>query len=207
MILFSVIMLVIATYILGWSSLFTVSAIEVNGSGTQITPGITLGQKLARVEPRAIAAKFENLDWVASAKVSRNWVNGKVTIDITERIPIARYNNMALDSTGKSFKLRGQPAANLLNIQAEDLEAATKAVTFFTTLPTDLKSILTVVKVLSAGDLVLEVNNAGKNLEIRWGIDGDNQLKQKVYQALITLPENAGIKRIDVSAPHAPIVQ
>jgi hypothetical protein len=51
------------------------------------------------------------------------------------------------------------------------------------------------------------VNNAGKDLEIRWGIDGDNELKLKVYKALIALPENASIKRVDVSAPNAPIVK
>jgi hypothetical protein len=66
---------------------------------------------------------------------------------------------------------------------------------------------LTVVKVRSSGDLVLEVDNAGKNLEIRWGSDNDNELKLKVYKALIALPENASIKRVDVSAPHAPIVK
>ena len=66
---------------------------------------------------------------------------------------------------------------------------------------------MTVVKVRSSGDLVLEVDNAGKNLEIRWGSDNDNELKLKVFKALLALPENAAIKRIDVSAPHAPIVK
>jgi hypothetical protein len=75
------------------------------------------------------------------------------------------------------------------------------------TLPSDLKEALSVVKVRSSGALVLVVNNAGKNLEIRWGVDGENELKLKVYKALIALPENASIKRVDVSAPHAPIVK
>jgi cell division septal protein FtsQ len=196
-----------ATYVLGWSTLFTVSSVEINGSSTPINTGIITGQKLARVEPRAVAAKFETLDWVADAKVSRNWINGKVTIDLTERTPVARYNNKVIDSTGKSFVLRATPSTQLVQIQASDLTAATKAVTFFTTLPADLKSALTVVKVRSTGALVLEVNNAGKNLEVRWGIDGDNELKLRVYKALLALPENAAIKRVDVSAPHAPIVK
>jgi cell division septal protein FtsQ len=205
--LISAVVLAVATYILGWSTLFTVSSVQINGSKTQISTGIVSGQKLARVEPRAVAAKFENLDWVASAKVSRNWINGKVTIDLTERTPIAIYNNTAIDSTGKSFVLRGPATSPLVHIQAVDLAAAIKAVTFFTSLPADLKSALTVVKVRSSGALVLEVDNAGKNLEIRWGNDGDNELKLKVYKALIALPENSAIKRIDVSAPHAPIVK
>jgi cell division protein FtsQ len=205
--LISALLLVGAAYVLGWSTLFTVSSIEIKGSSTQVSTGIVKGQKLARVEPRAVAAQFENLDWVADAKVSRNWINGTVTIDVTERTPIAIYNNKVIDSMGKSFVLRGTPSTQLVQIQAGDLTAATKAVTFFTTLPADLKSALTVVKVRSTGALVLVVNNAGKNLEIRWGIDGENELKLKVYKALIALPENASIKRVDVSAPHAPIVK
>jgi cell division septal protein FtsQ len=205
--LISAVLLVGAAYVLGWSTLFTVSSIEIKGSSTQVSTGIVKGQKLARVEPRAVAAQFENLDWVADAKVSRNWINGTVTIDLTERTPIAIYNNKVIDSMGKSFVLRGTPSTQLVQIQAGDLTAATKAVTFFTTLPADLKSALTVVKVRSTGALVLVVNNAGKNLEIRWGIDGENELKLKVYKALIELPENASIKRVDVSAPHAPIVK
>lgn len=201
------VVLAAATYVLGYSSLFTVSAVEVVGSKNQINPGISIGQKLARVEPRAIAAKFETLDWVESANVSRNWINGKVTIELIERTPVAIFNNQVIDSTGKSFALRSQPSSPLVQIQAPDLEAAVSAVSFFTSLPEELKSALTVVKVRSTGALVLEINNAGKNLEIRWGTNSDNELKLKVYKALLALPENSAIKRVDLSAPHAPIVK
>jgi cell division septal protein FtsQ len=203
----STLVLAAVTYILGWSSLFTVSAIEIVGGNTQINSGIVEGQKLARVEPRAVAAQFEKLDWVSTARVTRNWINGKVSIELTERTPVAIYNNTVIDSTGKSFVLRELPPTNLVQIQAGDLAAAIRAVTFFTALPSDLKSGLTVVKMRSTGALVLVANNAGKNLEIRWGSDTDNELKIKVYKALIALPENAAIKRVDVSAPHAPIVK
>jgi cell division septal protein FtsQ len=203
----SLALLAIATYILGWSSFFTVSSVEITGTKTQLSSGISTGEKLARIEPRAIAAKFETLDWVAEAKVSRNWINGKVSIEITERTPVAIFNKIVFDSNGNSFALRGTPSSPLVQIQASDLVAAKKAVTFFSSLPVDLKSALMVVKVRSSGSLVLEVNNAGKNLEIRWGDDSENELKLKVYKALIALPENASIKRVDVSAPHAPIVK
>jgi hypothetical protein len=63
------------------------------------------------------------------------------------------------------------------------------------------------VKVRSTGALVLITQNKGKNIEIRWGSDSENELKLKVYKALIALPENAKIKRVDVSAPTAPIVK
>ena len=203
----SVLALAAATYVLGYSSFFTVSAVEVLGSKNQINPGITIGEKLARVEPRAIAAKLETLDWVESVNVSRNWINGKVSVEVTERTPVAIFNNQVIDSTGKSFVLRAEPSKPLIQIQAGDLEAAISAVNFFTTLPAELNSTLKVVKVRSTGAFVLEIDNAGKNLEIRWGTNSDNELKIKVYKALLALPENASIKRVDVSAPHAPIVK
>ncbi len=203
----SALALAAATYVLGYSSFFTVSAVEVLGSKNQINPGITIGEKLARVEPRAIAANLETLDWVESVNVSRNWINGKVSVEVTERTPVAIFNNQVIDSTGKSFVLRTEPSKPLIQIQAGDLEAAISAVNFFTTLPAELNSTLKVVKVRSTGAFVLEIDNAGKNLEIRWGTNSDNELKIKVYKALLALPENASIKRVDVSAPHAPIVK
>lgn len=206
-ILFSTLIFAAATYVLGYSSLFTVSSVEIIGSDSAINSGVSIGQKLARVEPRAIAAKFENLDWVESADVSRNWINGKVTIQLTQRTPIAIFNNQVIDSSGKSFQLRSAPSKPLVQIQAGDLQAAVSAVEFFTSLPDDLQSALSVVKVRSTGAFVLEIDNVGKNLEIRWGTNSDNELKLKVYKALLALPENSAIKRVDVSAPHAPIVK
>ena len=196
-----------ATYVLGYSTLFTVSSVEVMGSNKSITTGITKGEKLARVEPRAISAKIEMLDWVESADVSRNWINGKVVISLTPRTPIAIYKDQVIDSSGSSFVPQGEPPQGLIEINAASIEDAVKAVAFFTELPEELNSTLTVVKVRATGALVLLLENNGKKVEVRWGIDSDNELKTKVYKALITLPENADIKRVDVSAPHAPIVK
>ena len=196
-----------ATYLLGYSSFFTVSSVEVIGSNRAISTGITKGQKLARVEPRAVSAKIEKLDWVESAEISRNWINGKVVVQLTQRTPIATFKNQVIDSSGTSFVPQGSRPSGLVDIQAGDIKAATRAVNFFTQLPEELKSTLTVVKVRSTGALVLITENNGKKLEIRWGTNSENELKLKVYKALLALPENADIKRVDVSAPHAPIVK
>jgi cell division septal protein FtsQ len=196
-----------ATYVLGYSTLFTVSSVEVIGSNNPITTGITKGERLARVEPRAISTKIEMLDWVKSADVSRNWINGKVVISLTPRTPIAIYKDQVIDSSGSSFVPQGEPPQGLIEIHAASIEEAVKAVAFFTELPEELNSSLTVVKVRATGALVLLVENNGKKVELRWGTDSDNELKTKVYKALIALPENADIKRVDVSAPHAPIVK
>jgi cell division protein FtsQ len=196
-----------ATYVLGYSTLFTVSSVEVIGSNRPLNTGIVKGQKLARVEPRAIATQLEKLDWVESAEISRNWINGKVVVELTSRTPIATFENRVIDSSASSFIPQGIPPEGLIQIQAANLEAAKKGVEFLTQLPEELKSSLTVVKVRRTGALVLITQNNGKDIEIRWGSNSENELKLKVYRALIALPENANIKRVDVSAPIAPIVK
>ena len=196
-----------SAYVLGYSTFFTVSSVEVIGSEQPINTGIVKGQKLARVEPRAIATKLEKLDWVKSADVSRNWINGKVVVELTSRAPIATFENKVIDSTAASFVPQGPRPQGLIQIQAATLEDAKKAVNFLMQLPEELKSSLTVVKVRGSGALVLIIQNNGKDIEIRWGSNSENELKLKVYKALIALPENADIKRVDVSAPNAPIVK
>jgi cell division septal protein FtsQ len=196
-----------ATYVLGYSSFFTVSSVEVVGSTKAINTGIIKGQKLARVEPRAVATRLEKLNWIESVDISRNWINGKVVVELKQRTPIATFKNQVIDSTGTSFIPQGARPEGLIEIQAGSAEDATKAVKFFTQLPKELNSSLTVVKVRVSGAFVLITENKGKKLEIRWGTDSENELKLKVYKALIALPENAEIKRVDVSAPHAPIVK
>ena len=200
-------LLVGSAYVLGYSTFFTVSSVEVIGSSRPLNTGIAKGQKLARVEPRAIATKLEKLDWVKSADVSRNWINGKVVVELTSRTPIATFENKVIDSTAASFVPQGIRPEGLIQIQAASLEDAKKAVNFLMQLPEELKSSLTVVKVRGSGALVLITQNNGRDIEIRWGSNSENELKLKVYKALIALPENAEIKRVDVSAPNAPIVK
>jgi cell division septal protein FtsQ len=196
-----------SAYVLGYSTFFTVTSVEVIGSTRALDTGVVKGQKLARVEPRAIATKLEKLDWVKSADVSRNWINGKVVVELTSRTPIATFENKVIDSTAASFVPQGSRPEGLIQIQAATLEEAKKAVNFLTQLPEELKSSLTVVKVRGSGALVLITQSNGKDIEIRWGSNSENELKLKVYKALIALPENADIKRVDVSAPNAPIVK
>jgi cell division septal protein FtsQ len=205
--LLAIIVLAGASYVLGWSPLFTVSSVEIKGTNAYLPITVQVGEKLARVEPRAVAATYENFDFIQDATVSRNWITGKVTIGITPRTPIALYNNQAIDELGKAFTPVGKSSADLPRIQAVNVEAALVAADFFSTLPDEIKSALVTLKVRSTGAYVLEVNVAGRNIEVRWGLPTDNALKTKVYKALLAQPENALIKRMDLSAPHAPIVK
>ncbi len=203
----AVLFLGLASYALGWSTLFTVSSVEVKGTDQFLPQNVKVGEKLARVEPRAVAATYEKFAFVRDAQVSRNWISGKVTISITTRTPIAIFNNQAIDESGKAFVVKGNLPASLPTIQAADVESAVTAVKFLLTLPTEIKSGLKILKVRSTGAYVLEVDVEGRNVEVRWGLATDNELKAKVYKALLAQPENAKLKRMDLSAPHAPIVK
>jgi len=197
----------LASYALGWSTLFTVSSVEIKGTDQFLPQNVKVGEKLARVEPRAVASTYENFAFVQDAQVSRNWISGKVSISITTRTPVAIFNNQAIDASGKAFMVKGDLPAALPQIQAGNIEIAVRAVEFMTSLPDEIRSNLKILKVRSTGAYVLEVDVEGRKVEVRWGLATDNELKAKVYKALLAQPENAKLKRMDLSAPHAPIVK
>jgi len=201
------IILALASYALGWSTLFTVSSVEVKGTDQFLPQSVKVGEKLARVEPRAVAATYEKFAFVKDAQVSRNWISGKVTISITSRTPVAIFNNQAIDDSGKAFVVKGQLPADLPQIQAGTVDIAVTAVGFMTSLPDEIRSNLKVLKVRSTGAYVMDIDVQGRKVEVRWGFATDNELKAKVYKALLEQPENAKLKRMDLSAPHAPIVK
>ena len=69
---------------------------RVTVSGTERTTvdevrnaaGITIGEPLLSVDPGAVAARVEELPWVASATVSRSWP-ATVEVQVAERVPVA----------------------------------------------------------------------------------------------------------------------
>ena len=195
-----------ATYALGYSTLFTVSSVEIIGSRLNINPGVIKGEKLARIQPKVIATKFENMTWVKKAEVSRDWISGKVTVRILERTPVALYNGKAFDVEGKSFQLQNGKTSDLIQIQAIDATSALKAVDLLNSLDSQLSQTLKSIKVQNSGSLELQLAQGDRILEVKWGINSENELKTRVYQRILALPENKKITKIDLSAPHAPIV-
>ncbi|MSO42909.1 MAG: FtsQ-type POTRA domain-containing protein [Candidatus Planktophila sp.] len=203
----AVLIFVIAAYILGWSTFFTVSSVEIKGTNALMSSTIVPGQKLARVEPRTVAAEFEKSAWIKSADVSRNWISGKVTITLTERSPVAIYNDQAIDADGVSFPAPTDSVADLPQITAPSIESAVAASAFLMGLPAEIADMVQLVKVRSGDAYLLQIYDGKKSIEILWGQEGETALKVKVYKALIAQPENSGIRHIDLTAPHAPIVK
>ena len=202
-------------------------------SAKQILDGPSLLQKIRRISFQIYENNFEEKEIIIAGVIGEGFALAKmlcahiqeisklqakaVEIHLNKEIPYEKpvrfdcsldlFENKVIDSSASSFVPQGVRPEGLIQIQAANLEAAKKGVKFLTSLPEELKSSLTVVKVRSTGALVLISQNNGKLIEIRWGSDSENELKLKVYKALIALPENADIKRVDVSAPLAPIVK
>jgi cell division protein FtsQ len=194
-------------YVLGWSTLFTVSSVEVTGTKTSISTKVQVGERLARVEPRSIVAELERIKWVRSVEVSRNWINGKVIIAIVERTPIAVFNEQVIDEEGVSFPILNQSIQGLPHIEAMDIDSAITAANFYNSLPKDFADAIKTLKVTMGDSYSFEISHGKKSFKLLWGQDDENSLKVRVYKALIARPENFDIRRIDLSAPHAPIVK
>jgi len=203
----TLILFALAAYALGWSNLLTVSSVEIKGTGTYLSTTIKPGERLARIEPRAVAKEYEKLDWVQRAEVSRSWINGKITITITERLPIAIFNDRAIDKDGVSFAITNQSTKGLPRIQAPSIDSAITAAAFFSALPQEIASSVQLVKVGNGEMYTLQMQATGHVIEVVWGSSQDNALKATVYKALIARAENSKIHQLDLSAPHAPIAK
>ncbi|CAB4779552.1 unannotated protein [freshwater metagenome] len=205
-------------YVLGWSSLLTVQDVKVFGAPNEksaialkVQSSIVSGQKLARLEPRVITQKLQKIDWIENVKVSRNWINRKVEIRITARLPIASLGSRFIDINGKIFSLESAPSRTLPVLKSSTPEAAKFAISLLVALPSEIRSELRGLEALNQNSATLILHNSRtgrpRTFAVIWGDENSMDFKVKVYKALIALPENRNISEIDLSAPHAPIVK
>ena len=197
-------------YLIAWSSLFTVSKVVVTGteqSSIQKLSGVIIGEKLARVEPRAVGRKLQEELWVESVKLSRNWINGTVTIEITPRIPIGIFAGRYIDTAGTIFDIPGGFSQSLPIVEANSTEFGLSAIKLFTEFPKTFRSKVITIKAKNQDSFEVNLKEGSRKITLIWGSNSDLNLKIKVYEALVVLKENSKISLIDVSAPHAPIVK
>jgi cell division protein FtsQ len=207
------------SYLLGWSSLLTVKQIEITGAPTlkserEIAKSLDLsiGDKLARVDARALANRLNAIEWIESADISRNWLHGKVAVDLQARTPVALYTELgkpqvALDASGISFLLPGQIPDGLPRVSSSSVASGLIAIEIFTQMPKEFSDGIDRLTAVSPTNIVINGKFSGRNLQIVWGDSEDTSLKLKVITALLDRPENKSIRLIDVTAPHAPIVK
>ena len=201
-------------YLLGWSNVLTIKEIRYTGAPTKSSEvsvknlaKLEIGERLARIEIRKIAGRIQTLPWVDSADLSRNWISGKIIVAITPRLPIATFNGQLMDATGKRFELPGGYDAKLPSVFAKDPKGGLAAINLFTKLPTEFSTRTSAFTATTPENINFKINEGKRSLMVIWGSDIEIDLKLKVYRALVVLPENSEIKKIDLTEPHAPIVK
>ena len=201
-------------YLFAWSNVFTVKEIKISGAPTKIakelvleTSQISLGQKLARIEPRSVDHRLRTLGWVKEIKIKRDWISGEVSLAVEPRTPKAYYKGKTLDATGAIFELPGFDGGDLPQVSAPTPELGIQAVELFRQLPSDFREAVTSLTAINEANFLLAVDYKGRSLSVKWGSSDENSLKVQVFEELLKQPENKRIKRVDLSAPHAPIVK
>ena len=206
-------------YLLGWSSIFTVTSVEISGAPTaaiqveiEKKSQIKIGQQLARVNPQSVARKVEKSPWIKDVAISRDWLSGLVRIEVNPRQPLAFFNSdqvpgQTIDEEGRLFSLPGYTNPDLALISAKSPESALEANELFTQLPKNFRAQITSMTATSSNTFTLNSVIEGREIRIRWGDSQDMALKISVINKLLKLPENKRIALIDVVAPYAPIVK
>ena len=201
-------------YLFAWSNVFTVKEITISGAPTKTakelvleTSQISIGQKLARIEPRSVDHRLSSLGWVKEIKIKRDWISGEVSLAIEPRTPKAYYKGKTLDATGAIFELPGFDNSDLPQVSAPTPELGIQAVELFRQLPSDFREAVTSLTAVNEANFLLAVDYKGRSLSVKWGSIDENSLKVQVFEELLKQPENKRIKRVDLSAPHAPIVK
>ena len=201
-------------YLLGWSNVLTIKEISYLGAPTKSSEALVrnltdleVGQRLARIETRKISARLQTLPWIESADLSRNWISGKIQIEVMPRLPIATFNGQLMDASGTRFELPGGFKSKLPSVFARDAKSGLAAIKLFTKLPTEFSTRTSAFTAISPENINFKIAEGKRSLMVIWGSDTEIDLKLKVYKALVVLPENSKIKKIDLTEPRSPIVK
>lgn len=208
------ILFALLTYLFAWSSIFSVRSITATGAPAGVNEAaiisksqILIGEKLSRIEPRSIERSLEELSWIKSASIERDWINGNVSITVTPRIAVGMYKGKAIDSSGTLFVIPGKVPSGLPQVSAASPKLGLEAISLFTNLPEEIRQSINSVTAANENSISSWQDQNGRSIKVTWGSVSDLDLKVTVLKALLALPENQSIKRVDLSAPHAPIVK
>ena len=201
-------------YLLGWSNVLTIKEISYKGAPTKSSEAVVknltdlkVGQRLARIETRKVEARLQTLPWIESADLSRNWLSGKILVEVKPRVPIATFNGQLMDASGKRFELPGGFKSKLPSVFARDTKSGLAAIKLFTKLPSEFSTRTSAFTAASPENINFKITEGKRSLMVIWGSDIEIDLKLKVYKALVALPENSRIKKIDLTEPRSPIVK
>ena len=110
----SILVLIAAAYVLGWTKIFVVEKVIIDSSDKKIVADVmtkinqapavvTVGEPLARVDRREIASRLRELVWVENVQLDRRMLSGELHLKILPRNPIGRLvaqDSSNIDSVG-----------------------------------------------------------------------------------------------------------
>jgi cell division protein FtsQ len=218
-----------SSYLLGWSSVFTVSKITVEGTSSRAeifrklssdSIELAVGSKLARIETRAIKRSIGMLEWIDEVNVSRDWLGKSINVSVREKKAVAKAittkNGLInFDASGEIFKPISasqqsiQERLPLVITEGNDSAQLASVASLLAQMPTQMADLILNLKSISvanSGYIQMETKVNELPLRIDWGLVSDIDLKIEVLNALLKLPENKRIKRVDLSQPELPIV-
>jgi cell division septal protein FtsQ len=172
------------------------------------------------VDVRSIKRTLNQLDWISDSDVSRNWFDKKLSIVVQERVAIAKTisaQNLSLNFDSKGFiftptspkQLVAQSALPSVTSQSPSNADLTSIAALLEQIPADLRYLLSDLESISISKssfILMDTRHNSSALRINWGGATDIGQKSKVLAALLKLPENKGIKQVDLSQPDSPIV-
>ena len=218
------------SYALGWSQLLSVKSITISGTShvdlikSQLAAGgtkLVIAKPLARISPKTEEKLIEDLEWVATAKVSREWISGRVFVVVSDRVPVAVFNGsvgsapryLAKDGVEFSSPDTFENLARITfanNLGANSLLQRREIATFVANLPPELVLATSGLQVTAIGEILMESNLRNPPLVINWGSgnsSSDVSIKSKVLLGLLGLPENKKISEVDLRIAQSPIVK
>ena len=196
------------TWLIGFSAVFAVDAVQVSGTEAARAADVVtaaqvpLGQPLIRLDSAAVTDRVAALPWVATSHVVRH-LSGTVEIVVTERTPVfalVQADGYGLvDATGRAFDRVTELPAGLVPVT---LATATPrlladAATVVAALPQAVRDQVTGLSVTSADHFEFSLASGAS---LFWGSAEDSSLKAEAAAALLTVPA----RYYDVSAPAYP---
>jgi hypothetical protein len=112
-----------------------------------------------------------------------------------------------MDAMGKRFELPGGYDTKLPSVFAKDAKSGLAAFKLFTKLPTEFSTRTSAFTATSPENINFKITEGKRLINVIWGADNELDLKLKVYRALVVLPENSKIRKIDLTEPRSPIVK
>ncbi len=201
-------------WLVWWSPVLAVRSVAVTGvAGSEeravaALVGVPDGTPLARVDTGAVAGRVRSRVTIAEVSVQRSWPH-TLTVHVVPRTPAIVVKNPqgqleVVDRQGVSYGRvttppDGIPVVSATSDRAMSEEAIRTAIAVIESLPPNLSSRVSSVRVSSADLVTFRIGPTA----VAWGNAEQGARKVEIVRALLATKPT----RIDVSAPDTPVTR